>query len=178
MKVGLVGYARTGKDTAATNMSGWHRAAFADSLKRICGQMLKCVDLDITPEDWAISDIKERWRNLLVAVGAGMRKVNQDYWVRRLIFDLCQRGITDMDDVVIPDTRYSSECDWIYRKRGLCIRILRPGYGPANDEERQSIHGIEHLYPTMPAIINDGLTPTELGLKCLEIVRDWREGLR
>lgn len=174
MKVGLVGFAKTGKDTAAANMSGWHRAAFADDLKRVVSQMLKCVDLDITQEDWLIEGVKDAWRPLLVAVGAGMRKVDQDYWVRRLIFNLCQRELSAMDDVVIPDARYLSECDWIYRQKGICIRIHRAGFGPANDEERHSIQLIDQMWPGMPSVANDNLTPAELGLRCLEIVREAR----
>lgn len=176
MKIGLIGYARTGKSTAARNMPGWHIGSFAGALKRICGQMLKCVDLNVTEDDWRIAEMKERWRPLLVAIGAGMRATDKDYWVKRLIFDLCQRGITDMDDVVVDDMRYASELAWLRKKKGLAIRIYRNGFGPANEEEARSIEEIDRLFPSLPAIANDGLTPTELGLRVIELANEFRLG--
>jgi hypothetical protein len=83
---------------------------------------------------------------------------------------MCSKGITALDDVAVDDVRFPNEVEWLLRKKGLAIRIHRPGFGPANDEEARSIAEIDRMWPNMPSITNDGL-PSELGVKCLEAVR-------
>ena len=174
MKIGLVGYGQVGKSTAAKQMPGWHRFSFAAPLKVIASNMLKCVDLDITPEDWDIPEVKARWRPLLVAVGCGVRSTDSGYWIKRLIYSLCAKNISDLDDVVIDDCRFANEVEWILKKKGLIIRIYRLGYGPANDEEARSIEEIDRLWPNLPAIANDDLIPSELGLRVIELANEFR----
>ena len=173
MKIGLVGFSKSGKDTAFKNMPGWKRAAFADPLKRMASKMLEvALGHAITVEDWEIPEFKEQWRPLLVALGAGMRKTCPDFWIRQLHMDLVRRELSALDDIAITDCRYANEVAWVLKK-GLVIRIHRPGFGAANGEEAKSIEEIDRLYPQLPQVTNDG-TPEALGQAILEIVRTKR----
>ena len=158
MKIGLCGYARTGKDTAAAGLDGFRRFAFADALKADAARALESLGI---MAHWDSPVFKEQWRPFLVALGAGMRGIDPDYWVKRLIYQFAARGVHPGDNVVISDVRYANEVRWILGRGGIVIRIDRPGYGPANDEEKRSFEEIEHVYPRMPRVNNDS-TPEEL----------------
>lgn len=175
MKLELVGYAKTSKDTAIKHAPGWHRAAFADPLKRMASKMLEYASgHEVTASDWEIPEFKEQWRPMLVALGSGMRRTCPDFWIRQLHMDLVKRELSALDDIAITDCRYPNEVAWVLRQKGLVIRLYRPGFGPANDEEARSIEEIDRLYPNLPAIANEGLTPIELGLRVIELANEFR----
>lgn len=163
MKVGLCGYARVGKDTAAEHMVEYERFAFADALKNEASKMMEAIGL---PADWSDPVFKARWRPLLVALGAGRRATDPDYWIKRLIYTLAARNIAKRDNVVITDVRYANEVQWILGQGGTVIRIERPGHAPANSEESRSFLEIDSMYPKMPTVVNDG-TPADLVQKVL-----------
>jgi hypothetical protein len=163
MKVGLCGYARVGKDTAAEHMVEYERFAFADALKNEASNMMAAIEID---PDWTDPVFKARWRPLLVALGAGRRATDPDYWIKRLIYTLAARGVAKQDNVVITDVRYANEVQWILGQGGTVIRIERPEFGPANDEEARSFLEIDSMYPKMPTVVNDG-TPADLVQKVL-----------
>lgn len=162
--IGLCGFSRVGKDTAAANMPGWRRFAFADALKRDIDPMLDLVGCDMRN-----SEHKERARPLMVEWGRTARAFKPDHWIVEL-FDVAG-GVTDALDegqsVVITDVRYLNEAERILAEGGKLVMIERPGYGPANDEEDSSIYEIRRecaaYYRNVP---NDG-TPEELGRKVL-----------
>lgn len=163
MKVGLCGFAQVGKDTAAEHMVEYERFAFADALKVEASKMMDAIETD---PDWTDPVFKARWRPLLVALGAGRRSTDPDYWIKRLIYTLAARGVAKRDNVVIPDVRYANEVQWILGQGGTVIRIIRPGYWPANEEESRSFLEIDAMYPKMPTVVNDG-TPADLVQKVL-----------
>lgn len=142
--VGLCGFARSGKDTAAGALleMGWSRFAFADPLKQDIAGLLKrglsAVPLDENPR--ALSWLgematvnKSRLRPLLVSYGAAMREFNPNYWIDRLNhtaeFKACRQPR------VITDVRYINEAEWVRSLGGVILTITRPGIGPANAEE-------------------------------------------
>lgn len=143
MIIGLCGYARAGKDTAADALveaRGFRKVAFADSLKRDVTMMLNaagiCVDFE-NPEQ------KEEWRDLLVFWGRKMRQKDPDYWIKRLIFECKKKHIGLDEAVVIPDVRYLNEANWVTGHGGSIFMVDRPGVGPANEEEQMSIEQID-----------------------------------
>jgi len=138
MKVGFCGYAKVGKDTAAKALPNFHRVAFADPLKHKATMMLRSIGVSCELSDWSVPEFKERWRDLLVALGAGMRHSQENYWICECIKDMVKRGLGKQDDVAITDVRYLNEILWILEQGGIVIRIMRTDIGPANEEERRS----------------------------------------
>lgn len=170
MKLGLCGYAQVGKDTAAAHLPTYRRYAFADALKRDASKMLVAVGVDA---DWSDPIFKERWRPLLVALGAGMRATDPNYWIKRLIYQLAVDGVGPRDDIVISDVRYANEIQWILGQKGVVVKVGRHGYVPANAEESRSFLEIYQTYPRIPSVINDG-TPADLAQKILVEVQRYR----
>ena len=163
MKVGLCGYAQVGKDTCAAHMPGFARWAFADALKIDATAMLGAIGQIAA---WSDPAFKQRWRPLLVALGAGMRAADPDHWIKRLIYRMVRDGAQAEDNVVITDVRYVNEVRWVLSKGGVVVRIRRGGFGPANEEEARSFEEIERAYPSMPEVENDG-TPADMAGKVL-----------
>jgi hypothetical protein len=161
--VGLAGFSRCGKDTAAKNMPNWRRFAFADELKGMLGPIFHTIGCDLN-----LPDHKEKARPLMVALGATARAFWPSFWIDALFrhidrhhFDFC---------AVITDVRYANEVKVILEKNGIVIGIKRPGIRPANEEEAASFHQIELSYPNMP-VVENGSTPEELGRKVLELIK-------
>lgn len=152
--IGLCGYAQVGKDTACSVIRllhpEWKRYAFADALKYDIHQ------LPGVPN----SPSKEALRPLYVEYGKLGRTGDADYWVHRL---WNRFGTVDPGPIIITDVRYLNEVRRILTSGGKVVRIVRAGYGPANDEEARSFEEIEKTY-SLPKVLNDS-TPEELGLK-------------
>ena len=162
--IGLCGYAGVGKDTAAANMPGWVRFAFADALKADLAPLLADIGCDL-----ANPDHKAKARPLLVAWGATARAFAPDYWIERLFRAIgFHSANTGGKQIVITDVRYSNEVQAILDLGGKVIRIRRSGYGPANSEEHTSFFQIESDHD-LPEVVNGG-TPEELGKNVLEVI--------
>lgn len=164
--ISLIGHSKSGKDTAAANMPGWQRFAFADALKRDIDPMLDLVGCDLRNPGH-----KERARPLMVEWGRTARSFNPDHWITEL-FDVAG-GVADALDegqsVVITDVRYLNECQRILANGGRLVMLDRPGIGPANEEEERSIRRVWlELSGKIVVVINDG-TPEELGRKVLAV---------
>lgn len=118
--IGLSGYARSGKDTAAQALidRGWERVAFADALKNVYH--------DTVPE--ADSRPKEENRPGYQALGESMREnAGDSVWV-----DAAFRNVQPGGRYVLTDVRYRNEAEKIKELGGEVWRIERPGTGPAN----------------------------------------------
>lgn len=175
--VGLCGYARSGKDTAAkalTEGGGWRRAAFADALKAdVLRSMIGSAKAAGIPRSewprWSWFEdaaAKERLRPLLVEYGRAMRGVAPDYWIRRLERDYVRGG----QAVVITDVRYENEAEWVRSRGGVVIEIARPGTGPANAEEEHSMQSFKADY----TVCNAGdIGSLHVWVSCL--VKGWYE---
>jgi hypothetical protein len=163
--IGLCGYAQVGKDTAAANMPGYRRLAFADPLKADLATLIHEVyGIDVwapTPEEKAVI------RPLLVAHGAGKRMQDPDYWVNKIM--TLARHATE-GPIVVTDVRYANEVQKIRQAGGQVVVIRRGDIGPANEEEERSFREIAARFPYLPIVLNDG-TPKELGQAVLDAVR-------
>lgn len=175
MIIGICGFAKVGKDTAAANMPGFKRFAFADPLKHDVQPMLDYLNVDVNDPK-----IKEQIRPLLVAWGAVARSFIPMFWIDRTMervmnyvhFHQTEPPVPGVvrvtGNVVITDVRYLNELDAIKAAGGKCVYIVRPGYGPANSEEERSIEEII-MKRVVPTVVNDG-TPEELGAEVLQAV--------
>ena len=56
----------------------------------------------------------------------------EDFWVNAAI-----DSIEDGSKVVVSDVRYPNEADAIKKLGGQVWRVVRPGFGPANDHESE-----------------------------------------
>lgn len=178
MLVGLCGYARSGKDTAADGLpERFCRWSFADPLKKafdgtVCTLMADARMLDQIPDIFNIpfldlhapaikmqpraaielirgvkDEHKSKLRPGYVALGAGMRAICPDFWIRhldaRLTAHRTKKYVEPIgDDNVITDVRYLNEVKYILDQGGIVIYIKRPGLRPANAEERRSFKEI------------------------------------
>jgi len=126
--LGLVGYAKSGKDTIAAKFIkdfGFHRVAFADNVKKEMNQYmkhlvyedinfltapieptyLKLADIDFTTEDL---DLKSRLRPYIIWYAELMRKLNGAYyWINKAF----ENDADGFDKIVITDVRRLKELD-------------------------------------------------------------------
>lgn len=148
MIIGLSGYARSGKDTAAEALvaAGWKRVAFADTLREFLLKLNpfvrgniedNCVAFDRL--SWVIDQYgwdgykESRYGNdiraLLQRLGTecGRELISDTIWIDAAL------GKSEFNNVCITDCRFPNEAQAIKDRGGMVIRIERPGVGPAND---------------------------------------------
>lgn len=170
MIVGLSGYAQVGKDTAAEVFMrhGFQHYSFADPMRAMAEAIDPIVaaraNADTGELEWvryceALEELgyeeAKRYlpeiRQFLQRLGtdAGRNVLGEDVWVRAAI----ERMIDQGGDYVIPDVRFPNEAEAILDEGGALLRIVRPGYGPANDHESETAldHYFQHAF-----IINNG----------------------
>lgn len=142
--VGITGYARSGKDTAAEALIaslGFKRIAFADAMRRDMQVLDPYIQGGIRLSDALrlhdgdLDEIKRaypEYRRLLQVYGTEVwRSENVDIWVDRAILTISRDGLTTKQPrYVIPDVRFLNE-----RARvpfDVVLRVDRPGVGPLN----------------------------------------------
>lgn len=178
--VGLTGYAGSGKDTAASGLvaAGFQRMAFADGVRElalavdpwIASQGLSPVPLRLSllvaRRGWHWAKGCPEVRETLQNIGKGVRDiVGPQAWVDALELRWRDAG---RPDVVVTDVRYPNEAAWIQRWGGVVIRVDRPGVGPVNGHESETLVGAIAADAT---VVNDG-TEAELRDRVAEMVRE------
>ncbi len=144
--IGLSGYARTGKDTAAKYLRelGFKRVAFADTLRNAAyaldpvigeGYSLQEVIDDYGWDGYKNTPFAGEVRRILQRLGTevGRNLIGEDVWVAATFDNL------PCDKYVVTDVRFPNEADYIReRYDGIIIRIERPGVGPINDHPSET----------------------------------------
>jgi hypothetical protein len=153
--IALAGYATVGKDAICESL-GFQRCAFADALKADLPPLLS----KLPPHE------KYQIRPLLVEYGRTARRLDPDYWVKRLI-------IPKHGDVCCVDVRYANECRYIQGLGGIIIRVHRAGVGPANEEEERTIGEIDRQF-RLPSVSNDG-SLSDAARKVWEIIHGHKD---
>lgn len=144
MIIGVVGYARSGKDTVAEYLTKNHeftRRAFADPMREALvrlnprinvGEMVGVYLQDaVNNLGWdVLKEYSEDARRLMQRMGTevGRQMFGEDVWVNKAM-----QGIEPEDNVVFSDVRYGNEADAILRAGGRLWKITRPGVGPVNE---------------------------------------------
>jgi len=147
--LGLSGWARNGKDTVADHLIskyGYERISFAAPMKEALYRLNPKITVDsvvstpirIGVDVYGWDDLKTHGpevRELLQRFGTevGRELWGEDFWVNAAI-----DSISDGSRVVVSDVRYPNEADAVKKLGGEVWRVVRPGYGAAND------HASEH----------------------------------
>lgn len=175
MIVGLIGHARSGKDTVANRLvtdHGYARVAFADLLREVLldadPYVDACVDNDYEVLPFTLSEVVDTlgWeeaksvnpevRRIMQNFGQAIREVEPNFWLRagmRKALEFEGRGTP----VVISDVRYRNEALAIRSHGGVLVRVTRPGFDGANG------HVSEHELDDFVAdhtINNNGTLPS------------------
>lgn len=145
MIIGLAGYARSGKDSAADALEGigFRRIAFADKLREFMYEM--------NPPISSIYGTVVPLRDIIDSRGwDGYKDTVWAKDIRRwmqVVGTNCVRGILGNDiwanatfdsmymdkNYVLTDVRFMNEANGIRQRGGRMYRIIRAGVGPAND---------------------------------------------
>ncbi|WP_174843427.1 hypothetical protein [Streptomyces ardesiacus] len=172
--IGLIGKARSGKDTAAARMvrtSAYTSLAFADPLREAVLKLDPIVDNDYGVEirlseevarvGWDGAKELEEVRRLLQNYGQTIREVDPEFWVRALSKKVSAAHGWNMP-VVVTDVRYWNEAVALKNAGFYLVRVERPGAG-LNGEAAQ--HASETELDTWPADLllhNNGTLETYL----------------
>jgi hypothetical protein len=146
--VGLVGKARSGKDTFASGLAlqGFHRVAFADPLRRALEELDPLVSTSAPgwPPVTRLSTLlagggvqggyeavkatpyAAEVRRLLQRYGQSIRRVDPEFWLRAGLGNAREHRSFGRA-VVITDVRYANEADAIRADGGVLVRVIRPG---------------------------------------------------
>lgn len=146
MIIGLSGYARSGKDTAANGLGifGFRRVAFADKLREFLLRLDPIVGIDEDTDYWRVSDVVHVYgwngyktspygnemRELMQRLGTecGRQLISDTVWIDAAL----GTGIVEPERLVVTDVRFPNEAEAIKARGGFVVRINRPGVGPAN----------------------------------------------
>lgn len=168
MIVGLMGYARSGKDTVAdflVERYGFKRVAFADALKAMALEInptIDCVTVNDTLRDhvevlgWEGAKRTHGVRVFLQDLGMACRNTfGAECWVN-IVEKQIYAGLMG-EHVVITDVRFPNEAEMIkaYAATGNAElwRVHRPGNKPVNGHQSET--AVDHVAATRD-IYNDG----------------------
>ena len=175
--IGIVGNARSGKDTVANmiieeNINPFlkiDKNSFAKPIKNMACSLFEkdCESLELYKEDCESLhgiNIRKLYQNL----GALMREMNEDIFVELMNARLTPIKNDPHTMVIIPDIRFKNEADYIKSfENAILLKIERPSIDKTssiyNDKSEQEIDFIEPDY----TIVNDG-TLEDLKAKVLE----------
>jgi hypothetical protein len=146
--IGLVGRARSGKDTVANFFRATHNVRrFAQPMKDATKALYGWSDSDIETDLKDIPDLY--WgltpRTAMIHMAESTKKlVSPDFFVKRLFGDWTG------DPIVIADVRYQNEVREIHERGGITIKIKRTN--GTNYEFEDQIEGLQTTYE----VKNDG----------------------
>ncbi|MNJ31628.1 hypothetical protein D3C77_262700 [compost metagenome] len=150
--IGLAGRARTGKTTAANhlvNTHGFVTYAFADPLREGLMQIfnLSPCDFDDERKEQPIDWLGRSPRELMQALGTGWGRnlVHPDLWIL-----LAEQNLEFLDQTndnasgfVISDLRFENEADFVRKRGGIVIHVLRSDADEVNPHISESGIGIQ-----------------------------------
>lgn len=151
MILGISGFARAGKDTAALYLRKSLQAkgfrsttfSFADELKRMADPF--CVKHFGISAFATSTEEKKIIRPFLVGMGETCRNLHPDFWIAKVEPNVkaCIEKLNILP--VVTDVRYANEGNWVKRMGGIIIYISRDGVGPANSEEARTVPEVEAM---------------------------------
>ncbi|MFF3140397.1 hypothetical protein ACFVRU_01360 [Streptomyces sp. NPDC057927] len=168
--IGIIGRARTGKDTAGkffVDGHGYRRVGFADALKEAALALDPIVGCDVNydgtmvwehslaervaEEGWEAAKGYPEVRRILQHLGAAMRAVDEEIWLRAALAK-AQEANEQGVPVVITDVRYRNEAAALVRAGFHLIHINRPGIPQLDHESERDLGPEDARY----LVQNDG----------------------
>lgn len=167
MLIGIVGFAGSGKGAVSDILVQKHnftKISFADSVKdaisTIFGWSRNLLEGD-TKESRNFRETKDEWwsnklgydvtpRHMLQLMGteAGRSVFHNDIWIH-----VAAKRCENVENVVIPDTRFQNEIDFIRNAGGFIVRVTRdkdPGwFETARKHNREGILEMHLKYPNV-----------------------------
>jgi hypothetical protein len=152
--IGLAGYARVGKDTLAAVLVGlgYEIRSLGAALRQMAwdsnpyirtrdGSYHSYQDLVNTHGYESAKNNEPAFREYLVRLAeSGRRELGATVWTR----SIWQRPVTN--PVVISDVRNLVDVEDILARGGIVIRVSRPGDGPVNTTEAESLAQVTTPY--------------------------------
>lgn len=195
--IGLIGRARSGKDTAGewlTENRGYSRVAIADPLKEAALKVDPIVGTDdssLCVEGERLSDVVGFWgwerakeepevRRILQELGAAMRQLDPDFWLRIALHRAYDLAETTGRPVVVTDVRYPNEVAAL-RRAGWHLIFIDRSDAPQLDHESErltkddadfviwnngSMTDFRHQVESAWQYVNDVETRRELNRSC------------
>lgn len=165
--VGMHGFAQTGKDTAAAYLieQGFSRIALAEPILEALVRLDPIVAVDNRGRTFRFAEVLEaegyegakktpEFRRLMQVFGTEVGRqflgalLGVDTWI-----DIADRKADDLGHVVVTDVRFPDEAEWVKKREGILVKVVRPGYGPINGHLSDA--GLpDHLFDHV--IVNDG----------------------
>lgn len=179
--IGLVGRARSGKDTVAlhlVNQVGYTRVAFADRMRDAVEALNPTIRLDIDGLQWTCSlaeglkmygweglkkyspDVRGYLQRMGTEVGRDM--FGENFWVEQAL-----RVAGAHNKVVFSDVRYPNEAERIRKEGGILWRIERAGTDMSDEHTSESL--IETI--KVDHVIKNSGTIDELFIKVDKLIR-------
>ena len=140
--IGVAGFARSGKDTAARLIIDHHdfkQVAIADPLRRMALAMDPVIATAVKVYGWESVKREIAVRELLQGLGRAVRAEFGDTWLM-----LKAMNVYPSSDIVISDIRLPLEVSMIHDRGGKVIKITRPGVGPINADETEQDLDVDH----------------------------------
>lgn len=133
--IGLAGAARSGKTTAAKHLAtehGFIHYALAMPLKGMLANGFNLSDAHLEgalkeqPLPWLGKSPRELMQLLGTEFGRGL--VHNDIWLllAEQNLDSLARCLPGSTGIVVSDLRFENEADWLRRRGGVVVHILRP----------------------------------------------------
>lgn len=166
--IGIIGRARAGKDTTGewfVNNRGYRRIGFADALKEAALKLDPIVGTDDAyrlVEGERLSEAVGFWgweqakeepevRRVLQELGAAMRAVDEDVWLRAALKKVQAANEAGVP-VVITDVRYRNEAAALIRAGFHLLHVNRPGIPQLDHESERDLGPEDARY----LVQNDG----------------------
>ena len=168
--IGLVGLARSGKDTVAEMlMNNWERdqhfharMAFAFPIRETFVGLLRCARVE-KPEQWTEEEKKEQvapvlnisYRQFAQTFGTeyAHEHMGRDIWIRTVRSCMQAQVRSGVTHLVVTDVRFAFESDWLRDQGAVLWRIERPDARPVREHVSEA--GIASIR-THRTILNDG----------------------
>ncbi|GAA3018448.1 deoxynucleotide monophosphate kinase family protein [Streptomyces fulvorobeus] len=153
--VGIIGRARVGKDTAGAwlvDNRGYRRIGFADALKEAALKMDPIIGTHwegsqlvqdrlsrvVRNLGWERSKEMREVRRILQELGAAVRALDEDFWLRTAMAKV-QAANESGVPVVITDVRYPNEAASLRRAGFHLVYIVRPDVEQLNHESEGAL---------------------------------------
>lgn len=179
MIIGIAGKARSGKNQLAKFLieefekkynRKFYEASFANELKHMCkfqfgliddqlwGGKKESADKRFPRSKWKHLDggTMTHWtpREIMQEVGAFYRKIDYDFWVKRLKEFVYNESLKGNEDFIITDVRYINEAEFVKNKKGILVHINRDVANEIHGADHESETGLD-VYEDFDIIINN-----------------------